>query len=231
MVKVKPTYIPTLMELLALGAKNSYVETSTIDLAKRVGKSQQAASKHLSDLERMGYIERFRSGGRNGVKVTAKGVEAMMDIYSTLKVVLEGVEPTLKIEGELFTGLGEGAYYMSLRGYRRQFLKKLGFDPYPGTLNLRLSPVYRRLRRDLERYPSIHIEGFEDEQRTYGWARCYPAKVNDSIEGMVIVLERTHYDDSVLEVIAPVDIRDTLRLKDGDRVAVKIYLSGHAVGG
>ncbi|MFQ6135275.1 MAG: DUF120 domain-containing protein [Nitrososphaerales archaeon] len=224
MVEVKPVHIPTLIELLLLGAKDGYVEISTTALAKRLGKSQQAASRHLSDLEEAGYVERSRSGGRNSVKITEKSIAAMTDMYSVLRRILEGEEPVFEIKGEVFTGLGEGAYYMSLRGYRRQFVKRLGFDPYLGTLNIRLdSPIDRRLRRDLERYPGINIEGFEDGQRTYGGAKCYPAKIGGVLDGTVILLERTHYDDSVLEVIAPINIREELKLKDGDNISVMIY--------
>lgn len=161
------------------------------------------------------------------MKLTAKGVDAMNDIYTALRSVFEGEEPIVEIHGKAFTGLGEGAYYVSLRGYRRQFLKRLGFDPYPGTLNIRIdSPSDRRLRRDLERHSSIRIEGFEDGHRTYGWAKCYPAEINGELKGAVIVLERTHYDDSVLEVIAPVDIRAALNVKDGDPVAVRVLPAG-----
>lgn len=223
---VKPIHLPTLIEILLLGGKDDYVAVSTVELAKRLGRSQQAASRHLSDLEEAGYVERIRSGGLNRVKMTNKGADAMLDIYFALRNVLEGEERVFEIKGEVFTGLGEGAYYVSLRGYRRQFLKKIGFDPYPGTLNIRLnSPADRRLRRDLERYPNIRIEGFEDGYRTYGWAKCYPAKIDDAVDGMVILLERTHYDDSVLEVIAPVNIREKLSLRDGGTVSVKVYPS------
>jgi riboflavin kinase len=110
MVKVKPVHIPTLIELLLLGAKDEYVEISTTALAKRLDKSQQAVSKHLSDLEEDGYVERSRSGGRNSVKLTKKGIAAMIDMYSVFRRILEDEEPVFKIKGELFTGLGEGAY-------------------------------------------------------------------------------------------------------------------------
>lgn len=38
--------------------------------------------------------------------------------------------------GRVFSGVGEGSFYVSL--YSKKFLEKLGFRPYPGTLNLRL---------------------------------------------------------------------------------------------
>ncbi len=216
-------HIPTLLELLLLGAKEEYVEISTTDLAKRLGKSQQVISRHLSDLEKAGYVDRMQRSGRNSVKLTKKGVDTMTSLYAALRSAFEGTEPVFEIRGKVFAGLGEGAYYVSLRGYRRQFVNLLGFDPYPGTLNLRLdSPQDRRLRRDLERHSSINIEGFEDGHRTYGWAKCYPAEINDGLRGAVIILERTHYDDSVLELISPVNIREALQLKDGEIVSVRI---------
>ncbi|MCP8316290.1 MAG: DUF120 domain-containing protein, partial [archaeon] len=75
----------------------------------------------------------------------------------------------MEIEGELFSGLEEGAYYVSLENYRRQFIDKLGFDPYIGTLNLKLtSSKDRKLRHELEHYSGISIDGFKNEHRTYG---------------------------------------------------------------
>lgn len=219
----KPAYLQTMLELLLLGAKDKPVELSTIDLAKRIGKSQQAASKHLLELEQNGYIERTKVGKRTLVKLTTLGNDVLLQIHLQLKTALEGKAQKSEVRGELFTGLGEGAYYISLNGYRKQFVKKLGFDPYPGTLNLRLtSPLDRMVRDTLEKLPGIKIEGFEDGHRTYGGAKCFAAKLNNSVYGTVLVLERTSHDNSVLEVIAPVRLRDELNIKDGDKVKVSI---------
>ncbi len=224
MVEVKSIHIPTIMELLLLGAKDGYVEISTIELAKRLGKSQQSASMHLSDLEDEGFLVRRMSGGRHSLKITKKGLATIAEMYSLLQRIFEGQEQVFEFEGEIFTGFGEGAYYMSIRGYRRQFMKRLGFDPYPGTLNIRLdSPKYRMLKRDLEKYTSIRVEGFEDENRTYGGAKCYHAKIEGALNGTVIMLERTNYDDSVIEMIAPYNIREKLKLNDGDRISLIVY--------
>ena len=224
MVKVKSAHIPILIELLLLGAKDRFVEISTAALAIKINKSQQAASRQLLDLEKASFVERIRSRGRNRIKITENGKKAVVDLYGILRIVLEGDELTLEINGEVFTGLGEGAYYMAMGGYRRQFVKQLGFDPYPGTLNLRLNtPVDQRQRRDLEQHPNVFIEGFEDGQRTYGWAKCFFAKIKEKLDGAVIILERAHYDHTVLEVIAPRNIRDEFELKDGDMLPIIIY--------
>lgn len=225
MDKVKTTHIPILIELLHIGAKNGYVEVSTISLAKKTKKSQQAASRHLVELEENGYINRIRSGGKNSVKITKEGIAAITDLYVLLQSVLEGKKPVFEMNGEVFSGLGEGAYYMSMNGYRRQFVKNLGFDPYPGTLNLRLETIIdRQQRRNLESQPNIHIDGFEDGKRTYGWAKCYLAKINKKLSGAIIILERAHYDHSVIEIISPINIRDKLKLKNGDKLLVTVHI-------
>ena len=114
---------------------------------------------------------------------------------------------------------------MSKKGYKKQFLKKLGFNPFPGTLNIRLSSSYVGLRRELETYPSIAIDGFKSGKRAFGTAKCFPAIINDSVKGVVALIDRTHYDDSIIELIAPIHLRSTLNLKEGSKVQVKIKLS------
>jgi len=223
---VKSIHLQTLLELLLLGAKESPVKLSTMDLARKIGKSQQAASKHLSELEQQRFVERMVEGSDSYVKLTRKGVDAMAELHSTLTNALEKKRRICEISGTLFTGLGEGAYYVALRGYRRQFITKLGFDPFPGTLNLRLiSKIDRALRRDLEYHIGIGIEGFDDGERTYGKAKCFRSTVNNKIKGAVLAVERTHYDDSVLEIIAHQNIRDVLKVSDGDTITVQIDIS------
>jgi riboflavin kinase len=77
------------------------------------------------------------------------------------------------------------------------------------------------VRDTLEKLPGIEIEGFEDGHRTYGGAKCFIAKINN-VDGAVLVIERTSHDNSVLEVIAAVRLRDRLNLKDGDSVKISI---------
>jgi len=140
--------------------------------------------------------------------------------------------PSLTIEGTVFSGLGEGAYYVTREAYRRQFIEKLGFDPYPGTLNLKLTTEYDvEAAADLESYPAIVIEGFKNENRTYGPVRCFHALVNNREKGAVVMALRSHYNMSVLEVIAPVYLRGKLKLKDGSRVKVTVFVEAGSDGG
>ena len=227
MPEIKLQHILTIVELLSKGARHNFVKVTTTELGKEIGRSQQAASKHLLDLENSGYIERAKKGQKFAVRVTDKGYSEIQGLFSSLRSALESAPAAIEFEGSVVSGMGEGAYYMSLEGYRKQFREKLGYEPYPGTLNVRLTDqIFMNARRELGKHPSVFLDGFGDGTRTYGWVRCYRAAINGGAvdNAAVLVLERTHYDDSMLEVIAPMSIKQAAGIKNGDRVKVQVQL-------
>jgi riboflavin kinase len=227
MPEIKLQHIMTLIELLSRGAHHNFVEITTTEIGQDTGRSQQAASKHLLDLEISGYIERLKKGQKFAVKVTDKGYSEIQNLFLSLRTALELAPATIDFEGKVVSGMGEGAYYRSLGGYREQFKEKLGYEPFLGTLNVRLTDqIYMNARLELGKHRSILINGFSDGTRTYGWVKCYRASINDGeIESAaVLVLERTHYDDSMLEVIAPISIKNTADVKDGDKIKVQVLI-------
>ncbi len=218
-------HIVILSELLLCGAKNNYVELTTTEIAKKIKRSQQLASKELLDLEFFGYIRRNKKSKKYTIKVTEKGYQQVYDLFLFLKTAIESFKYIIDFEGRIITGMGEGAYYMSLNGYKQQFKEKLGYEPYPGTLNIKLnSMLYVEAKKEMLKYPSIDIEGFSDQSRTFGWVKCYPAFINESvnINSSILILERTHYDDSIIEIIAPFSIKEQFSLKDGDYIRLKV---------
>lgn len=227
MVEIKLQHVITLMQLLSKGARYNFVEVTTTELGDSIGKSQQAASRHLLELENSGYVERSKRGQKFAVRITEKGFAEIQNLYTALRSALESQPGSVDFEGTVVSGMGEGAYYMSLEGYRQQFKQKLGYEPYPGTLNVRLSnQIYMNARRELGKYPSIFVDGFRDGTRTYGWVKCYRAIINEGAiqNAAVLVLERTHYDDTMLEVVAPVSIKESTGIKNGDIVRVQVLI-------
>jgi len=223
--KIKPVLVPTLVELTKLKAHAGFVTLSTEELAEKLGQSQQSASKHLQQLESLGYVERRRSGPKFAVKLTEAGQDIVRTYYSSLKVALERrPREEMSFVGRVFQGLGEGAYYIGLEDYKTQLANALGFDPYPGTLNLKLeSPSQIEEKKELRGFEGLRIEGFQRDGRTYGGARCYRAKMGKKgVPGAVLVIDRTHYDDSVLEIISPQFLRGVLDLKNGDLLDVSV---------
>jgi riboflavin kinase len=213
--------------ILRLAEENalvSGVRISTAKLAEELGISQQSASRLLIELEREGLIERESSGRGAVIRLTDKAFELILSLHAKLREILERPSE-ITLTGRVFTGLGEGAYYVQVPFYMRQFEEKLGFKPYPGTLNLKLIRRDDVLKRALlERAARIEIERFSNGRRSYGGARCIKARVGDE-EAAILFIERTHYPREVIEILSPLCLRERLGLKDGDIVSVKVSLS------
>lgn len=222
-------HILTLAHLLEFGKGGACVEITTTELGNIISRSQQSASKYLVELEKAGLLERTKAGQKFRIMITDRGVDEVLNLHETIKGSIEVLDKSgLQLDGKVVSGMGEGAYYMSLEGYRSQFNEKLGYEPYAGTLNLKLlNQSSVRMRSMMDNYPSVFIRGFTDSSRSYGWVKCYPAILNDGAvdKAAVIVLERTHYDNSMLEVIAPIGIKDLLGIKNGDFVKVFVTMT------
>lgn len=219
---MKASHLLTLYRLAEMGAAGNFVTLSTGVIANNSDVSQQTASRRLIEMQKQGLVEKSTNGRALRIKITREGLNGLSEMYKVLKPVFEAPEKDLVMEAVVFTGLSEGSYYMSLEGYRKQFRSKLGFDPFPGTLNLRLTKEGVSERRELEKYPFVTIDGFADKDRTYGGARCYPVSVDKKVRGAIVMPIRAHYGDDVIEIIAPDNLRRQLHLKDGDVVKVRV---------
>lgn len=214
-----------LYALAKMGAYHEPIKISTTKFAEKIGLSQQSTSRYLINLEKKGLIHRIISRDGSLVRISKAGGDLLREVYLDLNMIFAGKPRSITIKGEVFSGLGEGAYYISQEGYRRQFIEKLGFDPYPGTLNLKISNEKGLvLRTMLNAYPGIDIKGFKNKNRTFGSVKCFLATINDYERGAVVLAERSHYSENVLEIIAPVCLRERLGLKDRDEVKVEIFI-------
>ncbi len=214
----------TLKELALLGALDGTEKLSCSDLAGRLDASTQTASRRLQRLDEEGYLERDIVSDGQWVEVTTAGERRLQAEYADYRRLFER-DAGVSLTGVITSGMGEGRHYITLSGYMRQFTELLGYEPYPGTLNIDLTEESVRRRAHLGAIEPITIDGWEDEERTYGPAYCYPATIiaEDRYEpAHVIAPERTHHGDDHLEVIAPDRLRDTLGLQDDDEVTVDV---------
>jgi len=223
MTDLKVQHILTLTQLIAQGARHNFVPITTSYLGKSINKSQQAASKHLRELEEDGFIERIMHGRKFSVKITSKGYSEMVKLSSILKSSLNSFPSFVELKGTLVSGMGEGAYYMSLKGYTKQFKSKINYIPFPGTLNVKLhEKEYIEAAQQFRTLNGVIIKGFCDSKRTYGWVKCFKGKLNNSIDCELIILERTHHDDSIIELISKTNIRKTAKLRDSSKLTIRI---------
>ncbi|WP_371503942.1 DUF120 domain-containing protein [Nitrosopumilus adriaticus] len=226
MTELKIQHILTLSYLLSKGAKHNYVTITTSSLGKNIKKSQQSASKHLLELEQNKFIDRIISGRNISVKITPKGFTEMVKLSAILRKSLDSSPSYVELKGTLVSGMGEGAYYMGLKGYTKQFQSKIGYVPFPGTLNVRLDQkIHQEAIKQFETLNGVKINSFSDGKRTYGWVKCFPARLNNLANCELIILERTHHDDSIIELISKSCLRKTAKLKDGSKVSIKIKIN------
>ena len=202
---INSIYLPLLLLLLKLSSGSNSVEISTNQLANMINKSQQSISQQLSELEKLGFLTRTKDGKGNSINLTKKATNSLNDLSLFIQSHLTIDDNyVIKIQGRVFSGLNEGTYYMSQNGYKKQFKQKLGFIPYPGTLNLKLiSNTDIKNRTYLESSPGILINSFSNKIRSFSSVKCFILRINDNFPGAAIIIERTHHDESILEIISP----------------------------
>ena len=218
--------IATMRTLARDGALDGPVKVSCAGLADRLDVSNQTISRRLQRLEDHAYVTRELDSDGQWVTVTDDGRRMLRSEYERYRRIFED-DGAVEVAGDVTGGMGEGKHYITLAGYATQFVERLGYEPFPGTLNVTLDSESVRRRPRIDALDPIPIDGWEDENRTYGPASCYPATVtNDAGDrhetAHVIIPERTHHDEDNLELIAPEKLRDVLSLADGDRIGITI---------
>jgi riboflavin kinase len=194
------------------------------ELAKRIGVSQQTVSRILRKLEDMGYIERKPTSNGSNIKVLRQGILLIERNISYISEFFKKRGYRIKLVGRVVSGLGEGKYYLSLPYYKESFKKYLGFDVYPGTLNVALESRYLNDRLELDTTQGILIPRYADNLRTYGEVKAFLASINGLEPSALIIPFRTSHPKSIIEVISPYYLREKLSLKDGDKVEIEVLL-------
>ncbi len=129
---------------------------------------------------------------------------------------------TLKLEGEIVSGVGEARYFLALEGYKKRFRKKFGFEPFEGTLNVKLEGDSLEKYRSLKEKKGMLIEGFVEKGKRFGEVKCFQSTIEGT--GCILIMpEKTRYEKQ-LELVSQYKLRDELDLEDEDKVSVKVKL-------
>ena len=129
-----------------------------------------------------------------------------------------------EISGRVVTGAGKAAQFTQLDWVQEQCYSKLGFRPYPGTLNVEVAeeslPVVEVLRRE----EGIRLVPPDPE---YCAAKVLPLSVG-TVSGALIVPEASVniHGRKIIEVLAPVRLKDALDLNEGEKVTLEIMRPG-----
>lgn len=124
----------------------------------------------------------------------------------------------MKILGFVISGTRKGGYFMSQKFYSEQFKEKLGFKPFPGTLNIQIQEENLAQIAKIPEEEIGTIRGKED----FGAVKYIKASLNDEINGALVFPVKTQHPQDILEFIASVNLREHLNLKDGELVNLDI---------
>ena len=194
---------------------------SSQSIGEMLAISPQTASRRLKGLETQGFITRTMAADGQHVTLTGTGEEELRKEYQEYSRIFSEHNKGFVLNGSVVSGIGEGKYYMSLEAYKQQFNTHLGFEPYPGTLNIRLSSSSLPVRKKIDALNWIRIKGFSTDGRTFGDAKCLPCRIG-TISCGIVMPGRTHYPVDIIEVIAPMALRRKLGVEDSDTVTVEV---------
>ncbi|MBU2497682.1 MAG: CTP-dependent riboflavin kinase [Proteobacteria bacterium] len=122
------------------------------------------------------------------------------------------------LAGKVVSGSKRAAYFTRLDWVQSQCREKLGFTPYPGTLNLMVQEADLAVLASVKREEAIELVPGNPE---FCVATVIPVSVGP-VEGAIIIPAedvRIH-GEKIIEVMAPVRLKDALNVRDGDSVTL-----------
>lgn len=126
----------------------------------------------------------------------------------------------LIITGKIIGGAGEGAYFTQIDWVIQQCDEKLGFKPYPGTLNLEILEDDFPVIESLDQETGIELVSPDPKFCNAKTFRVSMGKINGAI---VMPEEKVRvHPKNIIEIIAPLNLKAALNLNDGDFLKVKI---------
>jgi riboflavin kinase, archaea type len=130
------------------------------------------------------------------------------------------MEERRRVTGVVFSDLGQGAAFMALPWVQQSLRERLGFAPYPATLNLRLESeeamaVWREVKQRIAGVDLPPPDG------SFCHARCFLVDIAGAQRGAVVLPEVDGYPENKIEVVAATRLKDELPVRDGERITIE----------
>jgi CTP-dependent riboflavin kinase len=122
------------------------------------------------------------------------------------------------LTGKIVSGVRQGAFFTQLDWFKEQCQEKLGFKPYPGTLNIKISTDKIPEIEVLENEESLE---FIPPDATFCSGKAFPVSIA-GVRGAIIMpaAEVRVHGKNIVEVIAPINLKGTLGVADGDSITL-----------
>ena len=129
----------------------------------------------------------------------------------------------IQVKGVVFSDLGRAQAFLGIDWVRNAIRDRVGFEPYPGTLNIRADGA------DLARWEQVRHQGgkiilpspdpaFCNAFLFPGFARGWRSGARERVA--VVVPEVNEYPADKLELIAAVSFKQAHSVRDGDELTV-----------
>lgn len=127
------------------------------------------------------------------------------------------------LEGVVTSGMQKAGKFIELDVYKKQYNHKLGFIPYPGTLNIKLQ---NNIEVDIENEYADKLKKINGSGK-YGDVFFLFASITTkdnriTKKGAILFPVRSVYTTDTLEFICEDNLRKTMNIKNGDVVVIKI---------
>ena len=122
------------------------------------------------------------------------------------------------LTGKIVSGIKQGAFFTQLDWVQEQCLEKLGFKPYPGTLNLEIAHENMAIIEALRPQEGVELVP-PDTNFCSGF--LFPITV-EGISGAIVAPAddvRVH-GKNIIEIISHLGLKDALGVEDGDYVSL-----------
>jgi CTP-dependent riboflavin kinase len=132
-----------------------------------------------------------------------------------------------KLEGIIFSDLGAAAGFMALDWVQRALRQRLGFAPFPATLNLRPKAredalAWERIQRELKGIDLFPPNPDFCNAQIFLVQICGGAvKESETLKGAVLLPAVADYPKDKIEVVASVRLKDRLGVRDGDQLTLE----------
>ncbi len=124
------------------------------------------------------------------------------------------------LKGRVVSGARKAAFFTQLDWVLEQCSEKLGFKPFPGTLNIEILPESLSDAESIQEEKRIELVAPDPK---FCNAQLCPVSIEEVDAAIIIPEEKVRvHGRNIIEVIAPVSLKDALNVDDGDAVTLTI---------
>ena len=124
------------------------------------------------------------------------------------------------LTGKIVSGVKQGAFFTQLDWVQEQCLEKLGFKPFPGTLNLEIANDHMAIMEALQAQEGIELV---PPDSTFCSGFFFPITV-EGISGAIVApaADVRLHGKNIIEIISHLGLKKALGVEDGDWISLTI---------